>query len=66
MILINYKQLIQIAGLYKKPNLYWSKKFRYIEKEPNFNEIDERLAEGWYVHSFQRKRYLKSLIKDKK
>ena len=31
-----------------------------------FNEIDERLAAGWYVHSGQRKRYLKSIIKDKK
>jgi len=36
------------------------------EKEPDFNEIDERLAAGWYVHSGQRKRYLKSIIKDKK
>ena len=31
-----------------------------------FNEIDARLTAGWYVHSGQRKRYLKSLIKDKK
>ena len=30
-----------------------------------FNEIDKRLAAGWYVNSGQRKRYLKSLIKDK-
>tara|TARA_B100000989_G_scaffold153265_1_gene114340 strand:- start:115 stop:237 length:123 start_codon:yes stop_codon:yes gene_type:complete len=30
------------------------------------NEIDERLAAGWYVCSGQRKRYLKSIIKDKK
>jgi len=36
------------------------------EKDLDFNEIDERLAEGWYVCSGQRKRYLKTLIKDKK
>ena len=30
------------------------------------NEIDERLAAGWNGHSGQRKRYLKSIIKDKK
>ena len=36
------------------------------EKNLDFNEIDERLAAGWYVHSGQRKRYLKSIIKDKK
>tara|TARA_Y100000114_G_scaffold119031_1_gene113625 strand:+ start:549 stop:674 length:126 start_codon:yes stop_codon:yes gene_type:complete len=36
------------------------------EKEPDFNEIDERLAAGWYVDSGQRKRYLKSIIEDKK
>ena len=29
-------------------------------------EIDERLTAGWYVCSGQRKRYLKSIIKDKK
>ena len=32
----------------------------------DFNEIDERLAAGWYVYSGQRKRYLKSIIKYKK
>tara|TARA_S200000501_G_C20678784_1_gene679717 strand:+ start:711 stop:836 length:126 start_codon:yes stop_codon:yes gene_type:complete len=32
-------------------------------KELDFNEIDERLAAGWYVCSGQRKRYLKSLMK---
>ena len=32
----------------------------------DFYEGDERLAAGWYVHSGQRKRYLKSIIKDKK
>ena len=32
----------------------------------DFNEIDERLAACWYVFSGQRKRYLKSLCKDKK
>jgi len=36
------------------------------EKDLDFNEIDERLAAGWYLHSGQRKRYLKSIIKDKK
>tara|TARA_Y100000589_G_scaffold130335_1_gene123992 strand:+ start:42 stop:164 length:123 start_codon:yes stop_codon:yes gene_type:complete len=36
------------------------------EKEPDFNKIDERLAAGWYLYSGQRKRYLKTLIKDKK
>jgi len=36
------------------------------EKDLDFNEIDERLAAGCYVHSDQRKRYLKSIIKDKK
>jgi hypothetical protein len=36
------------------------------EKDLEFNEIDERLAAGWYVCSGQRKRYLKTLIKDKK
>ena len=39
---------------------------RKKEKDLDFNEIDERLAAGWYVHSGQRKRYLKSIIKDKK
>ena len=32
----------------------------------DFNEIDERLSAGWYVCSGQRKRYLKSIMKDKK
>jgi len=36
------------------------------EKDLEFNEIDERLAAGWYVCSGQRKRYLKSIMKDKK
>ena len=34
-------------------------------KELDFNEIDERLAAGWYVYSGQRKRYLKSISKKK-
>ena len=32
----------------------------------DFDEIDERLTAGWYVCSGQRKRYLKSIIKNKK
>ena len=32
----------------------------------DFNEIDARLNVGWYVHSGQRKRYLKSLNQKKK
>jgi len=36
------------------------------EKDLDFNEIDERLVAGWYVCSGQRKRYLKSITKDKK
>ena len=36
------------------------------EKDLDFNEIDERLVAGWYVCSGQRKRYLKSIMKDKK
>ena len=32
----------------------------------DFDQIDERLTVGWYVCSGQRKRYLKSIIKDKK
>ena len=39
---------------------------RKRKKNLDFNEIDERLAAGWYVNSGQRKRYLKSIIKDKK
>ncbi len=37
------------------------------EKETvvDFDEIDERLAAGWYVYSGQRKRYLKSISKKK-
>ena len=35
-------------------------------KKLDFNEIDERLTAGWFVCSGQRKRYLKTLIKDKK
>ena len=34
-------------------------------KDLDFNEIDERLAAGWYVYSGQRKRYLKSISKKK-
>ena len=34
-------------------------------KDLDFNEIDERLLAGWYVHSSQRKRYLKSISKKK-
>ena len=37
-----------------------------MHKKLDFNEIDERLAAGWYVDSGQRKRYLKSIIEDKK
>tara|TARA_A100001388_G_scaffold202992_1_gene154023 strand:- start:298 stop:423 length:126 start_codon:yes stop_codon:yes gene_type:complete len=36
------------------------------EKNLDFNEIDERLAAGWYVNSGQRKRFLKSIMKEKK
>lgn len=39
------------------------KNFR-LESQPDFEEIDSRLAAGWYVSphdSGQRKRYLKSL-----
>ncbi len=36
------------------------------KNEPDFNEIEERLTTGWYVDSGQRKRYLKSIIEDKK
>ena len=41
-----------------------SKKEDFLDDD--FNEIDARLSAGWYVHSGQRKRYLKSIIKDKK
>ncbi len=34
-------------------------------KDLDFNEIDERLAAGWYVYSGQRKRYLKSISEKK-
>ena len=34
--------------------------------DDDFNEIDARLSAGWYVHSGQRKRYLKSLNQKKK
>ena len=36
-----------------------SKKEDFLDDD--FNEIDARLSAGWYVHSGQRKRYLKSL-----
>ena len=36
------------------------------EKDLDFDEIYERLVAGWYVFSGQRKRYLKSIMKDKK
>ena len=39
---------------------------KQIKKDLDFNEIEQRLAAGWYLHSSQRKRYLKSIIKDKK
>ena len=32
---------------------------QYIDYDDDFNEIDARLSAGWYVHSGQRKRYLK-------
>ena len=35
-------------------------------KKLDFNEIDERLSAGWYVDSGQRKRYLKSIMGNKK
>ncbi len=41
-----------------------SKKIFKLESQPDFEEIDTRLAAGWYVSphdSGQRKRYLKSL-----
>ena len=31
-----------------------------------FDEINDRLNAGWYIWSGQRKRYLKSIMKDKK
>ena len=37
---------------------------KQIKKDLDFNEIEQRLAEGWYLQSIQRKRYLKSIIKD--
>jgi len=36
------------------------------EKDLDFNEIDERLSAGWYFCIGQRKKYLKSIMKDKK
>ena len=41
-----------------------SKKEDFLDDD--FNEIDARLSAGWYVHSGQRKRYLKSLNQKKK
>ena len=41
-----------------------SKKEDFLDDD--FNEIDARLTAGWYVHSGQRKRYLKSLNQKKK
>ena len=32
----------------------------------DFYQIDERLVAGWYICSGQRKRYLKSIMKNKK
>ena len=40
-----------------------SKKEDFLDDD--FNEIDARLTAGWYVHSGQRKRYLKSISKKK-
>ena len=45
------------------PKLIWEKKLQEAVKR---QQRDERLAAGWYVCSGQRKRYLKSIIKDKK
>ena len=49
---------------------YCNLKFKDSKKEDflddDFNEIDERLTLGWYVHSGQIKRYLKSLNQKKK
>ena len=49
---------------------YWNLKLKDSKKEDflddDFNEIDARLTAGWYVHSGQRKRYLKSLNQKKK
>ncbi len=43
------------------------KKVLRLESQPDFEEIDARLAAGWYVSthdSGQRKRYLKSIKSD--
>ena len=45
------------------------KKLTKLEANPNFEEIDHRLACGWHVEiegSGQRKRYLRQLKKDTK
>ena len=37
----------------------------FIRETSKEEQIDERLLTGWYVHSGQRKRYLKSISKKK-
>ncbi len=44
------------------------KQTNLLSSQPDFEEIDHRLACGWYAHiegSGQRKRYLKTLKSDK-
>ena len=55
------ESLYSHSGKRKELNLMDQKN----NKELDFNEIDERLAAGWYVFSGQRKRYLKSISKKK-
>ncbi len=51
-------------------NIYMDKPIKRISKLPsnqNFDEIDHRLACGWHTEvdpSGQRKRFLRSLLKD--
>ena len=65
---------------FKKIIIYWRDELKQFELRQKFSKDEikrlrffigdvrdhERLTAGWYVCSGQRKRYLKSIIKDKK
>ena len=59
-----HKFSILKSKLLKLKNSNIVKKEDFLDDD--FNQIDARLSAGWYVHSGQRKRYLKSLNQKKK
>ena len=66
LLLANKYTSLNFYQNFFKNSFYLNQELKLRKLNDDFDEIDERLTAGWYVCSGQRKRYLKSIIKDKK